>query len=92
MLCHKRATTVKSLFCLHHNYRVAQIGYVMRKSDNHIITIGRVPKDALIRARCSVTLRNRLARIAVLREVDLSDVLRDACNNYATQFDQRMSA
>jgi hypothetical protein len=55
------------------------------------IKITRIPKDAVVRSRCSVSLRNRLARIASLKEADLSDVVRDALVAYVTQFEQRLA-
>jgi len=39
-------------------------------------------KSALIRARCSSVLRAQLERAAQARELDLSDILRQACLDY----------
>ena len=63
----------------------------MSHTINQPIKVVRVPKDALIRSRCSVTLRNRLAKIASMKEADLSDVIREACASYVTQFEQRIA-
>lgn len=54
--------------------------------------LGRRPKDKIIRARCSAVLRERLDRIAMMRDIDVSDVIREACAVYATQFEQRLAA
>lgn len=52
----------------------------------------RPTRDEVIRARCSSVLRSRLERIASIREVDLSDILREACATYANTFEHRLTA
>lgn len=52
----------------------------------------RPTKDAIIRARCSEKLHARLNRIATVREVDFSDVVREACLAYANRVEQAMTA
>lgn len=54
------------------------------------ITLVRPTKDAIIRARCSARLHDRLARIAAIKEVDFSDVVRDACAQYASKHEQQL--
>ena len=52
----------------------------------------RSKKNALIRARCSEKLRERLERIAAVRELDISDVVREDCLNYAAKCEQMFAA
>lgn len=54
--------------------------------------LARSKKNALIRARCSEKLRERLERIAAVREIDFSDVVREACLNYAAKCEQMFAA
>lgn len=43
-------------------------------------------RDAMLRVRCEKQLKRRLITISLSQGVDLSDVVRIACNQYAGQF------
>lgn len=47
----------------------------------------RPPKDAIMRFRCSNMLKQRMTRIAVIRDVDISDLLREACHSLASKYE-----
>lgn len=48
----------------------------------------RPDRAAKIDTRCSTELRKKLERIALIKEADLSDVVREALRSYAAKFDQ----
>lgn len=51
----------------------------------------RLPKSALLRARCQPGLKDELERIALIQNLDLSDVIRIACHCYADRAKRRQS-
>lgn len=60
-------------------------------TNDRFLILHKTPKDELLRFRCSKNLKLRLARIAMAKEADMSDVMRDACQTYAMQFEQRVA-
>jgi hypothetical protein len=49
-------------------------------------------RDAKVDTRCSKILRERLERIAQAKDVNISDVIREALRQYVLRFDQQLSA
>src|SRR5690606_29782277 len=54
----------------------------------HIGSMRRRIKDELIKARCDAGLKRQLEHVAVLQQMDVSDIIRIACSAYVLKYQQ----